>query len=106
MRFDLPLDPVVVTTRASPPPTAHDATTEGDLVRSVRCAVTQYFADLDGEAPVAIHAMLLHVVERPLLEEVLERAGGNQTRAAQWLGITRTTLRKKLVEHGLEIADK
>jgi len=41
-------------------------------------------------------------VERPLLETVLARTGGNQLRAAALLGINRNTLRKKLTELGIE----
>ena len=45
--------------------------------------------------------MLVKAVERPLLEVVMAQAQNNQSRAAQWLGLNRNTLRKKLVEHGL-----
>jgi len=45
--------------------------------------------------------MLVKAVERPLLEVVMAHAQNNQSRAAQWLGLNRNTLRKKLVEHGL-----
>ena len=38
--------------------------------------------------------------EKPLLEEILEKVRGNQTRAAAILGLNRGTLRKKLKEHG------
>jgi Fis family transcriptional regulator len=41
------------------------------------------------------------VVEKPLLEVVMQRAGQNQSRAAEWLGLNRNTLRKKLIEHQL-----
>jgi Fis family transcriptional regulator, factor for inversion stimulation protein len=74
---------------------------EGDLSMAVRRAVRQYFKDLDGEQPAAIHDMVLSAIERPLLEEIMDRAAGNQTRAAAWLGMTRTTLRKKLAEYGM-----
>ena len=45
--------------------------------------------------------MLLKVVEKPLLELVMQRTANNQSRAAQWLGVNRNTLRKKLLEHQL-----
>ena len=45
--------------------------------------------------------VVLAEVERPLLAEVLAHVCGNQSRAAELLGVSRTTLRKKLREHGL-----
>jgi Fis family transcriptional regulator len=45
--------------------------------------------------------MILRAAERPLLESVMARAEGNQSRAAAWLGINRNTLHRKLREHGL-----
>ena len=45
--------------------------------------------------------MLVRVVERPLLEVVMKHADNNQSKAAQWLGLNRNTLRKKLLEHKL-----
>ena len=45
--------------------------------------------------------MVLKSVERPMLEVVLDHAGGNQTLAAEILGINRNTLRKKLVDYKL-----
>ena len=39
--------------------------------------------------------------EKPLLELVMARAQHNQSRAAQWLGLNRNTLRKTLLEHKL-----
>jgi two-component system nitrogen regulation response regulator GlnG len=50
-----------------------------------------------------LHAMLISAVERPLIELVLERAGGNQVKAAEMLGINRNTLRKKITDLGIEI---
>lgn len=67
----------------------------------VRQALEAYFQDLDGAEPTAMHEMLLKVVERPLLEVVMQRAQGNQSRAAEWLGINRNTLRRKLIDHEL-----
>jgi Fis family transcriptional regulator, factor for inversion stimulation protein len=67
----------------------------------VRRTLNRYFRDLDGQAPHAIYDMVLHAVERPMLEVIMKQAGGNQTVAAQMLGINRNTLRKKLNEHNL-----
>lgn len=67
----------------------------------VRDSLEVYFRDLDGIEPAAMYAMILGVVEKPLLEVVMRHAEGNQSRAAEWLGINRNTLRRKLVEHGL-----
>jgi DNA-binding NtrC family response regulator len=40
-------------------------------------------------------------LESELFAQVIERAGGNQAKAARWLGITRLKMREKLVELGL-----
>lgn len=60
-----------------------------------------YFDDLDGIEPHGIYDMTMNLVEKPLLEVVMRRAEGNQSKAAEWLGINRNTLRRKLVEHKL-----
>ena len=67
----------------------------------VRELCLQYFRDLDGERPAAIHDMVIRNVERPMLEFVLQRANGNQTVAADMLGINRNTLRRKLTDYEL-----
>ncbi|GAB3366377.1 MULTISPECIES: Fis family transcriptional regulator [Giesbergeria] len=67
----------------------------------VRDSLQDYFRDLDGETPVNVYDMVLHLVEKPLLEVIMAQAEQNQSRAAQWLGLNRNTLRKKLVEHQL-----
>ena len=72
-----------------------------DLGKCVVTALEQYFRDLDGERPAAIYDMVLKSVEKPMLEVVLAKAGGNQTLASDMLGINRNTLRKKLTEHQL-----
>ena len=71
------------------------------IADSIRQAMTQYFHDLDGEAPAAVYDMVLARVEKPLLEIVLDYAGGNQTRAAELLGLNRNTLRKKMKQYDL-----
>lgn len=61
----------------------------------------EYFAHLNGHAPRDLHELVLREVEEPLLRIVMQRAAGNQSRAAAMLGLTRTTLRKKLKQFGL-----
>jgi Fis family transcriptional regulator len=48
-----------------------------------------------------MHDMLVRLVEKPLLEIVMHQADNNQSRAAEWLGLNRNTLRKKLLDHKL-----
>lgn len=72
-----------------------------DLSDCVRRTLNRYFRDLDGERPCAIYDMVLADVEKPMLEVVMRQADGNQTVAAEILGINRNTLRRKLTEHGL-----
>ena len=72
-----------------------------DIQHTIEEMLDRYFADLDGQPPCALHAMVMNAVERPLLACVLRRADGNQTAAAQMLGINRNTLRRKLEEHQL-----
>ncbi|MEC5384266.1 helix-turn-helix domain-containing protein [Uliginosibacterium sp. H3] len=64
-------------------------------------ALDRYFSDLDGEKPVGIYDMVIREVEKPMLQSVLRQTRGNQTQAAEILGMTRNTLRRKLTEHGL-----
>ena len=74
---------------------------QDDISESIRRTLDRYFRDLDGELPSGIYDMVLKTVERPMLETVMRQADGNQTLAADMLGINRNTLRKKLNEHQL-----
>ena len=67
----------------------------------VRRSLNRYFRDLDGQAPHAIYDMVLKCVEKPMLEVVMKQSDGNQTVAADMLGISRGTLRRMLLEHEL-----
>ena len=67
----------------------------------VRGSLETYFRDLGGTEPGGMHDMLVRAVEKPLLEVVMAQADHNQSKAAQWLGLNRNTLRKKLLEHKL-----
>ena len=75
---------------------------ENDMARMVRRAVEGYFRDLDGEKPCHVYNMVIHCVEKPLIESVLHRVRGNQSHAALMLGINRNTLRKKMRAHNIK----
>jgi Fis family transcriptional regulator, factor for inversion stimulation protein len=89
-------------THARPAARAEAVERENELSLTVRKMMKQYFKDLDGEKPSGIYNMVVNCVEKPLLEMVMNHAQGNQTRAAELLGINRNTLRKKLQEHGID----
>ncbi|MBS1169904.1 MAG: Fis family transcriptional regulator [Burkholderiaceae bacterium] len=72
-----------------------------DIQQVVRKSLEEYFTDLEDQKPSGIYDMLILTVEKPILEVVMARAGGNQSHAADMLGINRNTLRKKLQQHGL-----
>lgn len=67
----------------------------------IRASLEQYFKDLRGAEPHSVHEMVLKAVEKPLLDVVMGQAEGNQSKAAQWLGMNRNTLRRKLIDHKL-----
>lgn len=72
------------------------------LSEHVRVVLKDYFSRLDGCEVSELHAMVLSEVERPLIQTVLEHCGYNQSRSAQMLGLSRSTLRKKITQYGLE----
>jgi Fis family transcriptional regulator len=75
---------------------------ENEIARCVRRTLDGYFRDLDGERPAGIYDMVISCVEKPLIEVVLHRVGGNQTQAAEVLGMNRNTLRKKIRTYGIK----
>jgi Fis family transcriptional regulator len=62
----------------------------------------QYFKDLSGENPNGVYDMVIQSVEKPLLLYIMNLAEGNQSKAADILGLNRNTLRKKLKLHKIE----
>jgi Fis family transcriptional regulator len=75
--------------------------TKKQIDACVRDSLEQYFRDLKGAEPHSLHDMILAAAEKPLLEVVMKHADGNQSKAAEWLGVNRNTLRRKLVDHKL-----
>lgn len=68
---------------------------------AVTASLQAYFKDLCNEPPSDVYEMMLNAMEYPLLSFVMEKAQHNQSKAAQWLGLNRNTLRKKLQHHHL-----
>jgi len=76
--------------------------TQQSLRDYIRGMMQSYFTALDGHGTSGLYQMVMDTVEEPLLAAVLEYTRGNQTKAAEILGINRGTLRKKLHYHGLD----
>ncbi len=75
---------------------------KGPIASCVKSSMEKYFHDLNGTKVSDVYEMVLHEVERPLLEIVMKHAKSNQCKAAEILGINRNTLRKKLKLHKLD----
>jgi Fis family transcriptional regulator, factor for inversion stimulation protein len=67
----------------------------------VKQTVSRYLEQLNGHEIVGLHAMVMGEVEKPLLQAALEHSGYNQSKAAKALGLSRSTLRKKMDLYGL-----
>jgi Fis family transcriptional regulator len=72
-----------------------------EIGKVVERSLDEYFRKLDGEPPHGIYDMVIGNVERSLIATVMERVGGNQTQAADMLGMNRNTLRTKLSKYGI-----
>lgn len=72
-----------------------------NLSLTIRESLAQLLNDLGDENPGNIYDLVLQQVEAPLLELILEHVEGNQSKAAEHLGINRGTLRKKLKAYKL-----
>ena len=80
-----------------------EKTTAIPLRHCVQQALEKYFAHLDGHKPANLYAMVLKETEIPLIKATLKHANNNQTIAADILGISRGTLRKKIANLKIHI---
>jgi Fis family transcriptional regulator len=74
---------------------------EHTLSDHVRHCVEDYFAHLNGHDSSGLYQLVLTEVEKPLLETALKHSDNNQSKAAKILGLSRSTLRKKLEHYGI-----
>lgn len=77
---------------------------DGDITLNeyVRLSVENYLSQLDGLHANGLYALVISEVEKPLIKAVLQYTNQNQTKASDTLGISRSTLRKKMMEHNIE----
>ncbi|MBX3617412.1 helix-turn-helix domain-containing protein [Nitrosomonas sp.] len=79
-----------------------NAIKENEIASCIRKAIGCYLNDLDGEKPGHIYNMVIQSVEKPLIEIAMQYTKGNQTRAAELLGINRNTLRQKMKQYQIK----
>lgn len=72
------------------------------LRQHVQDTINRYLKDMGNTTPENLYQMLLAEIEPPLIEEILRCTGGNQSRAAGMLGITRNTLRTKMQRYSIK----
>ncbi|MBY0499887.1 DNA-binding protein Fis [Nitrosomonas ureae] len=78
------------------------AVKENEIASCIRNAIGGYLNDLDGEKPGNIYSMVIQSVEKPLIEVAIQHTQGNQTQAAELLGINRNTLRQKMKQYQIK----
>ena len=69
-------------------------------------SIKQYVGAMDEKNNGHLHELIIGGIEKPLVEIVLKETNGNQTQAANILGINRNTLRKKIVEYEIKCKSK
>lgn len=66
------------------------------IEQCVQQELRRYFDMLDGEEPANLYRMVIRQAEEAVVSMVMQECRGNQTRASEWLGISRGNLRTKL----------
>ncbi len=81
--------------------TSSRASLDSSLSETVSRTLQDYLDTLGDHEAANIYRIVLDEVERPMLEIMMRYTHGNQSKAAQCLGINRATLRTKLKRHNL-----
>jgi two-component system nitrogen regulation response regulator GlnG len=81
---------------------AATVTTDATLEEIIQKKLLECVRGLRSRSAANLYALMVGLIEKPLLRAVLRETGGNQVKAAALLGINRNTLRKKLKEHGID----
>jgi Fis family transcriptional regulator, factor for inversion stimulation protein len=80
--------------------------TRNFLEKWLDITVKDYVKAMRQEKDGDLHGLIVGGVEKPLLDIVLKETNGNQTQAANILGINRNTLRKKITEYQIQCPKK
>ncbi|MEZ4742558.1 MAG: helix-turn-helix domain-containing protein [Bdellovibrionota bacterium] len=67
----------------------------------VELKISRFLDQIGTYYPENLHSLIIRKVEKPLINQILRRTGGNQVHAARILGINRNTLRKKMKMYSL-----
>ena len=86
----------------APVSAAASVTVDAPLEEVIERKLIECVRGLREHASANLYDLMIGLVEKPLLRAVLRETAGNQVRASQILGINRNTLRKKLLEHGID----
>ncbi len=99
-------DAFLAETKAKPGASETRNTRAATLSEDISAHLQHYFAAHEGDRlpPPGLHMRMLALLEKPLIEITLTATGGNQVKAANVLGINRNTLRKKINELHIDIA--
>ena len=73
----------------------------GGMAASLRDYIADLLASAQRGQGTGVHHTLLQEVERELFSQAIKLAQGNQAKAARWLGVSRLTMREKLLQFGL-----
>jgi Fis family transcriptional regulator len=76
-------------------------TLDTSLSETVRRTLQEYLDNLGDQEASNVYRLVLDEVERPMMEIMMRYTHGNQSKAAQCMGINRATLRTKLKRHNL-----
>lgn len=76
-------------------------TLDASLSETAHRTLQDYLDTLGDQEPANVYRIVLDEVERPMLEVIMRKARGNQSKAAEWMGLNRATLRTKLKRHNL-----
>lgn len=73
-------------------------TRDGSLESYFETKMGEFVKGMRNGSARNLHSVLIAAVERPLITSALNETRGNQIQAAEFLGLNRNTLRKKIVD--------